>query len=33
MQFYKKKCKKTGAVHANGPMCKNQKTWGGNAMQ
>ena len=34
MQFYKEKCWKTDVVHANeGPMCKNQKTWGKNAMQ
>ena len=34
MQFHKKKCWKTDAVHANeGPMCKNQKTQDGNAMQ
>ena len=34
MQFYKENMLLNDAVHANeGPECKNQKTWGGNAMQ
>ena len=34
MQFYKQKCKKNDAVHADrGPKCKNQKRWDKNAMQ
>ena len=34
MQFYKVKCWKTDAVHADeGPMCKNQKARENNAMQ
>ena len=33
MQFYKQKCKENNTVHVNeGPMCKNQKSWDGNAM-
>ena len=34
MQFYKVKCRKKDAVHANeGLECKNQKIWDKNAMQ